>query len=222
MRLSMLPQNLRRNKKGMELSINFIVILIMSIVMFAGGLALINKFFKTAEEQKASIDSDTEAQIEQLLADGSRVAIPINRKQTKIGKSEVFGVGIYNILEGETDNLNFEVRVDFTKFVDVDNKVDEEPDDYVGYIDTNWIFSDVETVTIAQNKRKIVAVPVVVKSKWDDTKKTQPGTYIFNVHVCPQAWVTDGDCDGEEGSTNQAKPEEYYDGHLHKIYVEVK
>ena len=57
------------NRKGIELSINFIVMLILGIAVFAGGLVFASKFFGHAENVRQSLDSQTEKQIEKLLAD---------------------------------------------------------------------------------------------------------------------------------------------------------
>lgn len=203
-----------------------IVILIMAIIIFVGGLAIIGKFFRQAEEQKASIDAETEAQIERLLADGSRVAIPINKKAIKVGKSEIFGLGIYNVLDAPA--TEFVVDVEFVKLVDKDNREDPDPN-IKPYIEANWIFSDARTIKIEPNKQQSVPIPVSVEGTMSTgNRPTVKGTYIFNVHVCPIREppspflhsTVDLLCDGVRVSA--IHQQEYYDGHIHKIYVEVR
>lgn len=93
-----------RRKKGMELSVNFLVIMVLSIVILSGSFFLIGKFFKQADKVKLELDSATEREIRQMLFDGSKVAVPINR--IEIGKNEVgtFGVGVFNVLNTDPEN----------------------------------------------------------------------------------------------------------------------
>ena len=74
-------------KRGIELSINFIVILIISLIIFTSGLVFTNKFFKLAVDRKADLDKQTELEIQNLLSDGAPVAIPYNKKKIGISNS---------------------------------------------------------------------------------------------------------------------------------------
>ena len=71
------------NKKALELSITFIVLLIISITIFAGSLFFLQKFYKTATETREAIDRQTEAEIRALLRGGSPVAIPLAKQKIK-------------------------------------------------------------------------------------------------------------------------------------------
>ncbi|MFH1064729.1 MAG: hypothetical protein V1729_06605 [Candidatus Woesearchaeota archaeon] len=92
---------IRKNKRGMELSINFIVMLVMGMAVFGGGLAFSTKFFTHAESVRGSLDSQTEKQIEKLLDSGSPVAIPISQKEIKRNKFDTFGIGVMAQFNGE-------------------------------------------------------------------------------------------------------------------------
>lgn len=91
------------NKKGFELSINFIVILIITIVVFSAGIYITQRIFQEANKIKAQLDSDSEANIRILLDRGERFAIPISTKETKPGQTVTFGVGLLNVKSNETD-----------------------------------------------------------------------------------------------------------------------
>ncbi|RME77750.1 hypothetical protein D6774_03360 [Candidatus Woesearchaeota archaeon] len=84
------------NKKGIELSINFIVMLVLAIAVFTGGLLFINKFFSEAEEIRMSIDAQTQRQIANLLDDGSPFVIPIRTQEVQNGEFVQFAVGVFN------------------------------------------------------------------------------------------------------------------------------
>jgi len=54
------------SKKGIELSINFIVMLIIGIAMFGFGLKFLAQFFSGAEQIKSQLDTQTKTQIQRL------------------------------------------------------------------------------------------------------------------------------------------------------------
>jgi predicted RecA/RadA family phage recombinase len=100
-----------KDKKGFELTISFIVSLILAIAVLGGSLVLVNKFFGVAQQEKASIDAQTESQIISMLSGGSKVAIPVNRVEAKTGKLVTFGVGILNVLRNTpTDSDTFVIK----------------------------------------------------------------------------------------------------------------
>jgi hypothetical protein len=94
------------NKRGIELSINFIVMLILAIAVFAGGLVFASKFFGHAEKMRDNLDAQTEKQIEKLLDSGSPVVIPISNKEIFRNKFDTFGIGVLAKFNG-----NYELTV---------------------------------------------------------------------------------------------------------------
>jgi|GEM_PF-4066812 len=83
-----------KNKRAIELSINFIVMLVLGIAMFAGGLAFASKFFMKAEQVRTNLDSQTQKQIEKLLDSGTPVVIPISTKEINKNKFDTYGIGV--------------------------------------------------------------------------------------------------------------------------------
>jgi len=197
------------NKKAMELSMNFIVILILSIVIFAGGLALSYKFFGKAQEYRTSIDSDTEAQIERILSSGETVAIPRNRKDIRIGESYVFGLGVFNGLGHSQD---FYISMAFDEAFDTATNSHIEADGT--YINDKWIFGKERKYTIDNNDHEKIGLFVQVDDRIKNSATTTPGTYIFNVCICTSP------CAGDGCSTASATGM-FYDSHVQKIYVTV-
>ena len=90
-----------KNKRAIELSINFIVMLILAIAVFAGGLVFASKFFGHAQQVRGNLDSQTEKQIEKLLDSGSPVVMPISTKDINKAKFATFGVGVLADYNGE-------------------------------------------------------------------------------------------------------------------------
>ena len=181
-----------KNRKAVELSVTFIVVLIISLVVFIGGLSLGYKFMHKATEMKADLDRETEAEIERLLTEGTdRVAIPISKKTIKRDQSDVFGLGILNIESGPF----FSVKIEFDSAYKTADKSEISAEK--SFIDGAWIFGELGPYNINNNEHK--SIPILVKvngalnSGGDPTEK---GIYIFNVEVCQGVDETSSSCTG--------------------------
>jgi len=167
------------NKKGFELAIGFIVTLIITLVIFSGSIYFVGQFFKTATETQEEIDSQTEAEIQALLSDGSPIAIPLSKKNLLRGKSDIIWLGIRNILDEETD---FYTKVCLSNAFDVEENVITLAE--AGYIETNWILYKEGPHTIGKDKFKTINLLFRVDDKFTFAGDgTQKGTYTFNVYV---------------------------------------
>jgi hypothetical protein len=71
------------NKKGIELAAGFIVILIVSLVMFGLATGLTYKLFCSSEGTIQDLDESASKELEQRLNSGARVQIPDAAKQAK-------------------------------------------------------------------------------------------------------------------------------------------
>ena len=96
------------NKKGFEMAIGMIVMLIMSVLIFSMAIYLVFNWFGKADVLKAEIDRQTEAQIVSALRAGNTlVAIPISLRQVKRGGAVNFGMGVRNVGAGKTFSATF-------------------------------------------------------------------------------------------------------------------
>lgn len=170
------------NKKGIELSINFIVVLILAIVSFGIGLKVLSGIFFTANEYEARINEQTENEIVELLMDGERVAVPINKKEVRKGESVVLGLGIHNARsKPQTD---FKVKVNFSGMVDEDRKLQHTGDASIrNYIHDNWMHAGDREYKLKHNENEIVPIQFVPDHDVKSGTSTEKGTYIFNVYV---------------------------------------
>jgi len=160
-------------KKGFELSINFIVILIITIVVFGLGIRFAYNLFKSAHETVEEFDEQTKAEIERSLYQGNIVAIPINQKELRVRDAETFGLGILNQL-GETKF--FKVYIEFATAVD--EYGDPFSQSILDNVETEeWTFEESRVYEIEDNGREIIPLAFHVPSG------TKYGTYVFNVGV---------------------------------------
>jgi len=158
------------SKKALQLSINSLVVIIISLVILSAGIVLLRNFFAGTAEIKAKLDSQTESKIAGLLAEGEPVAVPVNRKTIQAGEHSTFGLGILNIIQ-DTPQSGFNVDVVFTNAYDRTNTI-------ITAIDgQEWLLYDEEGFTMQSNEQKII--PILIRV----SKDAVPGSYIFTVTV---------------------------------------
>ena len=156
------------NKKAIELSLNFIIIIILSIIIFGFGVRFISKLSTQAIELQEITTSELDERIGNLVCEGSdRVCVGIDRKTIRRTKFDVFGVKIINILEGQ----NFDIIISrpspsgYTK--------SKQPIDADGLI---WN-PKARSVFIEKNEEKILGIGVQVPAN------AISATYIFDVRI---------------------------------------
>lgn len=167
------------NKKGLELSVNFIVMLILAVVVFGFGLYFIGKLFAETGEIQRELDRDTEKNIERMLDRGEMAAFPITSKEIKHTEVAIFGLGVMNVNDAPTE---FNVEIECTAAIDKR----EEEIKINGCTPGAWTFDyDKFTVNIFEiapfrlekNEKKIIPIAIQVP------KGKQDGTYGFTVTV---------------------------------------
>lgn len=162
------------HKKGaLELPVNMLVVIIISLVILASGITLMYKFIGGAIDIDRSIDARTNAELERLLIDqGKQVALPLHTATIERGSTHVFGLGILNI--GEAEN-KFKVQVELSKVVDAQEQ------DITASVDKaaveEWLLYDSDLISLQQNEHRKEAILVKVD------KAALPAEYIFNAKV---------------------------------------
>jgi len=153
---------------AIELSLNFIVILIISIILFGFGVQFIKKLSSQATELQEITTSELDEKIGNLVCEGSdRVCVGIDRKTIKRTKFDVFGLKIINILETQ----NFDITVSrpspsgYTK-----NKQPVDTDNLIWNPKARSVF-------IEKNEEKNLGVGIQVPAN------AVSGTYIFDIKI---------------------------------------
>ena len=185
----------RKNKKAIELSINFLVVVILGLAMLSMGIIAFNKFFRGAETIRKSFDARTQAELEALLSGGEKVAIPFTKKEVIAGDTAVFGLGILNIL-GKEELFVVDVRCD--ELIPKGKELPESCSDF----DKNIIYTSDHQLKNNQQQK----LPIAISTQ----RNTKEGTYIINVCICTGRCV----CNGPPYPANLYQ-------NLHKIYVTV-
>ncbi len=158
-------------RKAMELSLNFIVILIISIVIFGFGIKFISTLSSKATELHELTLEDLDEKIGSLACEGSeRVCVSTDGKTIQKADFDFFGVKIINIL----DSQEFDITVSrpspsgYTK-----TKADIMSDGLVAKPQSRAVF-------IGKNEEKDIGIGIEVPAN------AVSGTYIFNVNIRAQ------------------------------------
>ena len=203
-----------RSKKGFELSATFMVMLIITIVIFTGSIQFTRKFFASAEEMKGRVDAETEAEIQSLLYNqNALVGLPLNKKTLSAGQSSTFGLGIRNTYEEEKE---FYLRIDFANAYNIHEEIILDTDS--DYIEDNWALYNEGPHLIDSNDFITIPILINVDIKMAEQASTErPATYVFNVCVFDDPAKAGTDCIVE----SRAFLGEVYGKKVLKINVEV-
>ena len=157
-------------KKGaIELSVNFLVIIIISIVIFGFGVYFVSKLSATASDLTQMTASELDQKIANLVCEGyDRVCISTEKKTITKKNFAVFGIKIFNI----GPKQSFTVTVGSTKRIGFDK---------IEYLAASSELTINPTsrppFEIDQNNEKNIAIGVQVNPS------AKPGIYILNVEI---------------------------------------
>ena len=183
-----------RSKKGFETSIGFIVILIITLVIFASSIAIIRNFFTTTNTIQTSLTTDAQQQIEELLSSGTSVAIVPSTIETSTGKQQAIGAGWVNTGALE----QFYVVIGFRTAFNLDDTPmgcsscanSDKPN---AQTVNKWLLYDTgkaSAYNLARGERKTVKVLVNPGFQMDDNIQTQHGLYVYNVCILLKSQLT--------------------------------
>ncbi len=210
-----------KNKKGFEISINFIVMVILSLVMLGVGFYFAKQIFAETIDIGNQLDFQTKQQLESKLRDPSAlVAIGINKKNIKRGDHDAFGLGVAN-RDKEDGSFYYEAICTLAKNKDKDENVIEgltvcgEPTEEVVTCCNKWV---VGTAAGYNPNTKKTEIDILKPNEFNLAtvffnidKRAESGQYVYNVQVYKRQVV--------EGKAKSGKGEPY--GPVQKIYVNV-
>src|SRR3989338_5232446 len=174
------------SKKSIELSLNFIVILILSLAILGFGVRFMSQLFSKATDISKFSAEDFDRQITNLICGGSeRVCVTAQRKPIRKGDYSVIGMKIINVLEPPLGQpaINFEIAV---------NTPDGPPTGLLGYTKNDQPIVktpdfDGLIVVVGDGRERVIDL-----EKYEERNigfAVQPpnnapaGTYILNIEI---------------------------------------
>lgn len=205
-----------KSKKGFQLSINMLVVIILGLVILGIGASIFFSAYSKVTKLRSDVDQQTASRINSLLDDGSLIVIPFSSKDGKRGDYVDFDMGINNEL-GNTykfsvlityagSTAKFSGGVPFTpigindlsnylsgglKDICTNSNPDRCGTDWVMKFDNRYLKKDFE---IKNNERELIPIRIVIPKK-----NIPKGQYIFNVDVCYNMTDYDSGCEIKNG-----------------------
>ena len=173
---------------AIELSVNMIVITVLSLVVLGIGFYLVTNIFTTANNYKENLDEQTKENIVSSLKEsGELISLPITKYPVQRKGTETIGVGIYNNVGA---SQTFYVKVECTEAIATDqtelcaknNGV--SCDAYATTHCSNWITKGFNKQTIENKDSAVEELFVIVP------QDAPSGIFGYIVKVC-----TGNECD---------------------------
>ncbi|MFA5797505.1 MAG: hypothetical protein WC916_05745 [Candidatus Woesearchaeota archaeon] len=164
-------------KAAIELSANFIIIIIISIVILGAGFVLVKKLIGSAADQLRDVDNQMQDRLQLMMTNNNeRIAIYPTSFELARGKSQSVAIGIMN---DYSEEKTFIVSVDCSYF---ESKDDTTPDPGC----SSNLANDNKQITYSfiDTSVKILPKEKVFKNMLFKVAKTAPnGEYVITVKV---------------------------------------
>jgi|GEM_PF-5257921 hypothetical protein len=161
-------------KGAIGLSMNVLVIIIISIVILVGSVSFLYNLINKSEEFRQGLDQQTESQLKQLLIDQGKLTAVYPYKVTMShGEEKVFGIGVLNV--NIDSGASFSVNIDPTGYLSVAGQ--EAQTVNLNDLKMSAILYNHETFKVLQNEHKNVPVLISIPRDYPE------GTYIFTANV---------------------------------------
>ena len=154
-------------KKGIQLTLNFLVTVIIALAIFGLGIKFISNLASDATELESLTTEQLDKRIENLVCGTDKVCIGTNKKIIRKGNFDVFGIKIINILETREFNIN----IDVSKIIK-DNEEITDPSEL-----NKVTIKYRQNVNIEKNDEENIGIGVEV------AKDAVSGTYILDVEI---------------------------------------
>jgi hypothetical protein len=199
------------SKKGFELSINMIVVIILGVVLLMAGISIFYKGYNKVVEMRKDVDSQNKQSLNNLMMNSDAiVALPFSSKEGKRGGFVDFDLGINNELGSTT---TFYTCVDYSG-TSADYSSGDEP---FTNEDKSWliVYKGLLAQTVRNNDHAYIPLRISIPKKG-----VLKGQYVFNVIVKYD--------DGKTNVNSNLSPEQICEisslpqyGTTQKIYVKI-
>jgi len=161
-----------KSKRALQISINFIVMLIMAVVIFGFGLYFASTLFAKGGDISEQAFDKFDQQIEDLTCgSASKVCVPVQTKEAIGGDPVIFGIIIENVVE----TAHFIISVEPSSYV---NKLGKRED--IGDWSGNFLFKptaeEPRELKIKYREKRNLGVAI-------QPEGAQSGTYAFTIKI---------------------------------------
>jgi len=146
------------NKKGMEMSINVIVTLVLGLMMFIAGMAIFSSLFSKTNITGEEVNAQLEKELLNAFDDDSPLFVYKSTITLNSDSIARFGFGIHNIYD---TSKKFKIKITSLNTTAI-------PDTKISYLDQEYEVP-------AKDKKPIIFLV--------DSKDAGPGQFAFKINV---------------------------------------
>lgn len=151
---------MRHNKKGLQLSIQFIVLLIFATVTMAAGIYIISSIFAGTDQLPTDVSEEVQQRVQELLLTQSgNIIVPEYVKTVDSGETAVFTVGIRanNVENCPSGKYKLQTSPAVAE--------EESGQQITGFPDNienieQWYFNETDEITLEHRQRHVFAVAI--------------------------------------------------------------
>lgn len=170
----------KSRKKGIELSITTLVVIIISIIILIYSIYLIYNIMTQASIIEKDIEQRSQKEIELVMKDPREIiSIPFAERNGKIKAQNTFLIGIRNLFESTSD---FSAIISFDTATDKSGRVIDIDKDF---IEKEWLgnYRLLNTQKIESLDYKQLKLIIKPSDRVSNKKNTPNGDYVFNICV---------------------------------------
>ena len=105
------------SRRGIELSINTIVVVVLGVIILGAGIMMLFKIAKQSEEFIGDVSEAQKQQLEEKMLAGETFLVADNVREAESDKGEVYAIGLKNKL---TRTSEFKVTISANKLIKED------------------------------------------------------------------------------------------------------
>lgn len=197
------------SRKGIQLSINMLVVIILGVVLLGMGIMLVTSMVDKGQSYSDEVDQQLMDQLRKSqFSDGRLVAVLSPQKEVSSGDTAYFVLGFRN---NEDQPRNFRVVVDFNKD---SSPVSSEPE-WASSMEPSAadaaIYHD-QKVSLEPNSDSFARIAIA------PPKDLTSGQYFYDVYVCYDGSVSSY----PEDSQCSAPTTRLYSGSKQRLFVNVR
>ncbi len=167
-------------KATLELSMGFIVTIIISVVVLSLGIAFVYRMYNSTIPMPKSLDKQISELIAESLEPGNRCFIPFSNQKIPRKTAKGFGIGIMNTIPGKK---YFHVDYKLSKFVNSEGNTEPLP------TENFKIMFPEQNVVVKNNEKKSLMLVFVAE------RAAKIGSYFIDVNICSSSSGFPAHCD---------------------------
>ena len=167
----------KKNKKAIQISINFIVILVIALFVFGLSVYFLKSVFFTSKQTFEQTSEQLDKQMINLACGNRHVCLSATRFKIPRAKDDIFGVNVYN---SNANKIIVRISVDADSSTVTSVSGGKKPSDHLNILfgkDVDNVGNKYWEFALDPEQRK--SIGILIRTR----KNADPGEYVLNVRT---------------------------------------